>query len=121
MNLAFLLSLQAAAAPAPVPPSPPRIGATDFDLARVKPSASPGDVHSLFGCDRSSGTEIVVCARRAGPAYPLEEMARIFEPGPLRAETGIGHGATANVHVEDFVFPNGQRSHRIMLGVKMPF
>jgi hypothetical protein len=118
MNLAFLLSLQAAATPAP---PAARIGATDFDLAKVRRSASPIDVHSLFGCDRSGGADIVVCARRAGPAYPLEEMARIFEAGPLRAETGLGSGLTGNIHVEDVEFPGGLHSHRIMIGVKMPF
>jgi hypothetical protein len=119
MNLAFLLSLQAAASPAPPPPS--RIAPADFDLARYKPSTPPGDVHSLFVCDDSSNSEIVVCARRAGWAYPLEEMARIFEARPLKAETGIGNGARANVHVEDVEFPNGQHSHRVMVGVKLPF
>jgi hypothetical protein len=121
MSLAFLLSLQAAALPAPLAAAPQRVAATDFDLARYKPSTPPGDVHSLFGCDNSSDHEIVVCARRAGPAYPIEEMARIFEPKPLKAETGIGNGATANVHVEDFEFPNGQHSHRVMVGIKLPF
>lgn len=120
MNLAFLLSLQAAGSPAPPPAAATGIARNDFDLARTRRAASPGDVHSLFGCDRSSG-DIVVCARRAGPAYPLEEMARIYEPKPLRAETGIGNGLTGNVHVEDVAFPNGQHSHRIMIGVKMPF
>jgi hypothetical protein len=119
MNLALLLSLQAAASPAPPPATPQRVGATDFDLAKYKPSAP--DVHSLFACDNSSNAEIVVCARRAGAAYPLEEMARIFEAKPLKAETGIGNGATANVHVEDFEFPNGQHSHRAMVGIKLPF
>ena len=119
MNLAFLLSLQAAASPAPPPAAPFRT--SDFDLARYRRSAPPADVHGLFHCDDSSNSEIVVCARRAGPAYPMEEMARIFEPKPLTAEVGIGHGATANVHVEDVAFPGGLHSHRVMLGVKLPF
>ena len=119
MNLAFLLSVQAAASPAPPPAA--RIGAGDFDLARYRRSAAAPDVHSLFHCDASNEKEIVVCARRAGPAYPLEEMARIFEPKPLKAETGIGGGATANVHVEDVAFPTGLHSKRLMVGIKLPF
>ena len=124
MHLALLLSLQVAAAPAPPPATAPRIGAGDFDLAKVKASAPPGDVHSLFHCDRSGDSAIVVCARRAGPAYPLDEMARIFEAKPLRAETGIGNGATANVHVEQGVppqLPPGVKTNRIMVGIKLPF
>ena len=125
MNLAFLLSVQAAASPAPPPPT--RIGAGDFDLARYRKSAPPPDVHSLFHCDTSNEKEIVVCARRAGPAYPLEEMARIFEPRPLKAETRIG-GAMANVHVEQAEFGadtpsahSGLTSKRVMVGIKLPF
>ena len=128
MNLALLLSLQAAASPAPPPDASSRIGLGDFDLAKLKRSAPPADVHSLFHCDRSGGAEIVVCARRAGPAYPLEEMARIFEAKPLKAEVGIGDGATANVHVEQADFGNatpsahsGLSSKRVMVGIKLPF
>ena len=119
MTLILLMSLQAAASSAPPPPR--RIGIGDFDLARTRPAASRADLHSLFACDNSSNAEIVVCARRAGPAYPIEEMARMFEAKPLKAETGLGHGVTGNVHVEDFEFPNGQHSHRVMVGVKLPF
>ena len=125
MNLAFLLSLQAAAAPAP---AASRIAVSDFDLARHKPSAAPADLHSLFACDRSSGSDIVVCARRAGPAYPLDEMARIFEARPLRAETGLGGGAVAGVHVQQVDFGSdspsahsGLKSNRITIGIKQSF
>ena len=48
-------------------------------------------------------------------------MARIFEPKPLKAETGLGNGLTGNIHVEDVEFPNGQHSKRLMIGVKAPF
>jgi hypothetical protein len=126
MNLAFLLSLQAAASPAPLPAT--RIAAADFDLAKYIRPAPPRDIHSLFVCDRSTGSDIVVCARRAGPAYPIEEMARIFEPRPLRAEAGIGRGTTAGVHVEQAQFGadtpsahSGLTSNRIMVGIKQSF
>jgi hypothetical protein len=121
MTLALLLSLLAAAAPVPAAPVSPPARAIDFDLAKLKRRSPPADVHSLFVCDDLSSTEIVVCAHRAGPAYPLEEMARIFEPKPLKAETGLGNGVTGNVHVEDFVFPNGMHSKRVMVGIKLPF
>src|SRR6185503_10825306 len=90
MKLFLLLSIQAAAAPAPAPST--RIDAIDFDLARIKPSDPAAD------CGRPGGSEIVVCGRRKGYAYPLAEMAKIYEPKPLRAQTDIGNGAIADVH-----------------------
>jgi hypothetical protein len=115
MKLFLLLSLQAAAAPAPAPPASSKVDAIRFDLARVRP-ADP-----LADCDRSDGSEIVVCGRRKAYAYPLDKMAKIYERGPLRAETGIGGGATVDVHVEDAQLGSGLISHRVMLRLKMPF
>ncbi|HEX4739410.1 MAG TPA: hypothetical protein VH331_17820 [Allosphingosinicella sp.] len=114
MKLFLLLSVQAAAAPAPAPPASTKVDAIDFDLARIKPA-------DAADCDRPGGSEIVVCGRRKGYVYPLAEMAKIFEAKPLRAEKGIGNGATARVHVEDATMANGSISHRVMVGIKLPF
>ena len=114
MKLFLLLSVQAAAAPAP-PPST-RVDAIDFDLARVKAPDPPA------ACDdRSQGSEIVVCGRRKTYVYPLDRMAKIFDPKPLRAERDLGGGATAGVHVEQGDLPNGAKSNRLMVGIKLPF
>ncbi len=113
MNLLLLLSVQAAAAPAPAPPT--KIDPIHFDLARVKP-ADP-----VPGCDPAQGSEIVVCGRRRAYAYPLDKMAKIFEAKPLRAVRDIGGGATADVHVEQGDLPNGMKSNRLMIGIKLPF
>jgi len=56
-----------------------------------------------------------------GHVYPLDEMAKIFEPKPLRARTDLGHGATADVHGEQARMPDGRPSNRIMVGIKLPF
>ncbi|MDB5692099.1 MAG: hypothetical protein JWO81_1162, partial [Alphaproteobacteria bacterium] len=118
MSLALLLSFQAAAAAA-APVAPRDVRAVDFDLAKYRSDANQG-VESLFACAPSPGPDIVVCGRRRGGAYPLGEMGRIFEYGPLRAETRIG-GANLDAHVESFTFSNGMISKRLMVRLKLPF
>ena len=118
MSLALLMSFQAAAAPAP-PAAPQDVRAIDFDLARIRSADMPG-IESLFACDRSQGADIVVCGRRGGNAYPLAQMSRIYETGPLRAETRIG-GTTVHAYTESVGFPSGRISKRIMFGIKLPF
>ena len=116
MKLVFLLGLQAAT---PAPPAAPRVDSVHFDLAKAGQTRDRG-VHGLFACDRS-GPDVVVCGHRAGPAYPLAEMARIYEPKHIRAEMGLGNGATGDVHTEQVVMPNGRISKRILVGLKLPF
>ena len=99
---------------APAPAASAKVEAIDFDLARVKPS-DPADA-----CDgRSQGSDIVICGRRKPPALPLDAMANIYEPKPLRAQLGLGGGATADV--EQVGLPNGAVSKRLMVRIKMPF
>ena len=112
MALTLLLALQAAAAPAPA------LLEIDFDLARYS------QVELGLGsgaCRRDDPSEIVVCARRGGGAYPLEEMARIFEPGRLVAETRLIGNLTGGVRVERAVLGNGEVSNRVMVGLRLPF
>ena len=111
MNLALLLSIQAAAAGAPTGAAPMPV---DFDLSRYK-APEPG-------CGDASGAEILVCGRRPdGGDYPFEAMERIFRDKPLVAEIGIGGGAKARAYTEGVALPNGMISKRIMIGVKVPF
>lgn len=111
MNLALAIALQAA-----VPSSPIREVPADFDVSKVKPA----DPARSCGSQRSD--EIVVCGRRPGNgSYPLEEMAKIFERDPLKAETSIGGGATARAYVESVEMPGGQRSKRFMIGTGLKF
>lgn len=109
MALILLFALQAAAQAGSAALLP-----VDFDLAAVRP-AEPDDCGG-------GGSEIVVCGRRAnGGAYPLEAMARIFEPKPLVAETALGGGVTGRVFVDSVTMPDGQVSKRAMVGLKMKF
>jgi hypothetical protein len=114
MKLFLLLSVQAAAAPAPAP-APVKVEPIDFDLAKVKP-ADPCDDRA-----QGQGSEIVVCGHRKPYAYPLEAMAKIYEPKPLRAQVGLGHGATGDVHVEQVELGPGLKTNRVMVGIKLPF
>ena len=114
MSLAMMMLLQAAA-------SPPPLQAIDFDLGRYRPA----DEDMLSGrrtCDRSDPSAIVVCARRQGGAYPLEEMARLFEPGRLIAETRLAPGVMGDVHVEAGpASDRGVTPQRVMVRARIPF
>jgi hypothetical protein len=115
MTLPLLLALQAAAAPAPAPAT--SIPEIDFDLARYS--------QSELGLGRSAcrrdATEIVVCAPHSRGDDPLEEMARLFEPGRLVAETRLMGNLVGGVRVERAVLGNGEVSNRILVGVRLPF
>ena len=114
MPLVLLMALQAAAPAA-------RVLDVDFDLARYS------EVELGLGrgaCNRADSSAIVVCARRGHGAYPLAEMARIFEPHRhLVAETGLTGNLSGNVHVErgDFATDRGAVPQRIMVGLRLPF
>jgi len=110
-----LLLALAAAPESPAPAAPVDVRTIDFDLGRYKPSPPPG-------CGSAeAATEILVCGRRLSTAYPLEEMARQFEPGPNDAETGLFGPVRGGAHVERHVFSNGMEANRIMFGIKLPF
>jgi hypothetical protein len=114
MAAAFLIALQAAAAasPAPAAPTPVAPIPLDFDLARAAQAAD---------CGIQSSALIVVCGRLSPRnAYPLEEMARRYERGPLRAEFGVG-GATGRVYTEQVDFGMGNVSRRVMFGIRSRF
>jgi hypothetical protein len=111
--LALLLALQAAAA------APSGAIALDFDLAKLRPAED--DPEFRRACRGRDPTEIVVCGRRPGPDYPIEEMERLFREKPVRAEWDIGGGAQARVFVDQVEMPGGQVSKRIMFGIRTPF
>lgn len=115
MALAWLIAVQAAAAGAPGPAVP-----IDFDLAGLPTGA--GEDAFRIGCRRGGDTdEIVVCARRRGGDYPMEEMARRFAFTPPVAETGIAPNTSARAYVEQVELGSGQVSKRAMVGVKLRF
>ena len=118
MPIALMLALQAAAAPPPPPPPPLLV--LDFDLARL-----PAPALDVTGqaCRREPDDTITVCGRRARGAYPLAEMARIFEPGRLIARTRVAGNLTGDVHVErgENAADRGAVPNRVMLGLRLPF
>jgi hypothetical protein len=119
MALALMLVLQAAAAQsAPAPPAP---AAIDFDLARYR-SADTDPWSIDRRCRSTDPSTVVVCARRRGGGYPMEEMERLFAVEPLVAEVGIGGGgATARAYVESVPMNRGEVSNRVMVGIRLPF
>ena len=75
MSLALMLVLQAATVP---PTAAPALAAIDFDLARL----ARFDLGlGPRGCDRTDPSASVNMRPPAAGSYPLEAMAREFEPG----------------------------------------
>jgi hypothetical protein len=122
MSLALMLVLQAAvpppARPAP-PPPPPLVVPIDFDLARYR----PGDFGAANrACRNGDAAAIVVCGRRTSAgAYPLDEMAAIFEPRPFVAEIGLVGNLRAGAFVEAVELAPGVVSNRFLVGIRLPF
>src|ERR1044072_1033468 len=113
MSLVRAMLIQPAA---PAPPAP--LAAIDFDLARYRPA---GDWTPGPHCDRADPLAITVCGRRSRGTYPLEEMALIFEPRPIRPETGITGNVRGDIHGESVALDRGAVSNRVMLRVGIPF
>jgi hypothetical protein len=111
MSLTLILALQAAAAhPAPV------LAPIDFDLARLRPVE-----FGLGRCGRADPSAIIVCGRRSRGAYPLGDMAAIFEPRPIRAEAGFGGNLIGRVFGQSVELDRGAVSNRAMIGIRLPF
>jgi hypothetical protein len=114
MALTLLLALQAAADPS----GGRAVAPVDFDLARAK----PGEPVLRRACTGASPGEIVVCGRPPpGGDYPLEEMAKIYESGPLDSEVSLGDGVRGSVTVSSVEMPGGQISKRVMVNVGVKF
>jgi hypothetical protein len=114
MPLILMLALQAAAAPAPA--APPSLAAIDFDLASYSRSALGGDA-----CRRDDASAIVVCARHGAGDYPLAQMARIFEPGRIVAQTRLTGNLVGDVHGESVTLDRGAVSNRAMARLTLGF
>ena len=133
MSLILALGLQAAAVATPAAPAPPPAATTnaprwamiapaaqqgdplDFDLARYRASGEGS-------CAGAGAGDVLVCGPRRGRGdYPLDYWDRVFAEPPLRAEVGLGGGATGDVHVEQHDFGNGRVARRVMVGIKLPF
>jgi hypothetical protein len=87
-------------------------GAEDFDLSRAK-SRQP--------CSATSAEAIVVCGRRAKAQEVIVRNPGQFESRQLRAETGLGSGATLDMHAEQHSRPDGRSGPAVMVRIKTPF
>jgi hypothetical protein len=115
MSLSLILALQAA-----TPAAPAALAAIDFDLARLPPAGfEPWSTGRR--CAGGDPEAITVCGRRTGGAYPLDEMARIFEPRPLRAEMNVADNMIADAHVEAGPMDRGAVSNRAMVRLRLGF
>lgn len=121
MELALILLLQTAAAPADASSA---WEAIDFDLARYRPDGDD-EGFAIRACPRGADpAAIVVCGRRGGGgagAYPMAQMERRYGPRPLIAEVGVAGDLRANLHVEAAAMDRGAVSNRVMIGLKLPF
>lgn len=115
MSLSLILALQAA-----TPAAPLALAGIDFDLARFRPAgAAPWGTGRR--CRIGDPETITVCGRRAGGAYPLDEMALIFAPRPLRTEMNVADNMTADVHLEAGPTDRGAVSNRAMVRLRLGF
>jgi hypothetical protein len=118
MSVALLIAFQAAAAPAPTPaadPKPVDFRTIDFDLSRYRPTPA--------ACAPSPG-DILVCGRRPAGSLSAAEMARLarlYEQGPIDAETGLVGNVRGRVYTEEVPMPGGQVSKRVLVGIRLPF
>jgi hypothetical protein len=121
MSLALLISLQAAAAPVAPPAAADRpvdIRKIVFDLSLYRPAPRP-----MFGCTPDPGG-ILICGRRPAGSLGAAEMARmakLYEQGPVDAETGLFGKVRGRVYTEEVAMPQGQVSKRAMIGIRLPF
>jgi hypothetical protein len=113
MSLALLIALQAAS---PSEPPTADIRKIDFDLSLYRLRPAPG-------CSPAPG-DILVCGRRPAESLSADEMARLaklYEQGPMDAETGLFGPVRGRIYTEEVAMPGGQVSKRAMIGIRLPF
>jgi hypothetical protein len=124
MLLVLALALQSGSVAA----SSPAYHHIDFELAGDgTPDVASGIVQS---CRRGNDpSAITVCGRRAGGAYPLRQMDRVYGPEPLMAETHIAGNVRGSIHMRAANLDPASTdssmsediSNRVMVGVQQPF
>ena len=113
MAVALIFALQAVAGPGMSESMP-------LDLSEMRSSGASGLTRPR--CGEGDGSEIVVCARRSDEArYRIAPPATQYDPPNVRAEAGLGGGATVGVYAHSVELPGAQTSNRIMITLKLPF
>lgn len=108
---------------ADLPPLPPALIASDFDLAEAGEEDGSIDLRTIRPrCPTSKAGEIVVCARdpEEGRARRLPDTYAVDEALP-RAEIDVGGGVSLDLHLDGGTLPNGYTANRVMVGVKFKF
>ena len=92
-------------------------------LAFLTLAASVAPAGSADDCDRSRGTDIVICGSRTGPnPYRLPQLPQKYDPKQIRAETDVIPGVKTRAHVDTVAAtPDGYRSNRAMVTFSLPF
>ena len=106
MALLLLASPSEPKLPEPLMPSP-----AGFDLGKVK---------SVRPCGWSAQVAIVVSGHLKFDEIVVRDAGR-FASRPVRAEVKLPGGATADMHAEQHVMPDGKSAPALMVSVKVPF
>ena len=93
-----------------------------FLLLSAAPSAASDPVAPPPSCERPAGNEIVVCGPRPGESpYRMPKIAKDYRKPPLRAETQLAQGVSADAHVESRALPDGNVGKALMMTIKLKF
>ena len=92
-------------------------------LAFVTLAASAAPPATADDCNRSHGTDIVICGSRTGPnPYRLPALPQRYDPKQIRAETDVIPGVKTRAHVDTVAAtPDGYPSNRVMVTFSLPF
>jgi hypothetical protein len=74
-------------------------------------------------CNRSGGTDIVICGSRTGESpYRLPRLPQRYDPKQIRAETDAIPGVKTRAHVDTVAATaDGYPSNRVMVTFSLPF
>lgn len=93
-----------------------------FLLLSAAPPAASAQTTPPPPCERPTGNEIVVCGPPRGESpYRMPKIAKDYRKAPLRAETQLAQGVSANAHVESRAMPDGNVGKALMLTIKLKF
>ena len=107
-----IMALLLLAAPSePKLPEPLMQGAAGFDLKNIKRERS---------CGAGAEDAIVVCGHSKSDEIVVRDAGR-FASRPVRAEVKLPGGASADMHAEQHVMPDGKSAPALMVTVKVPF
>ena len=92
-------------------------------LALLTLAATAAPAAAADDCDRSSGTDIVICGSRTGESpYRLPKLPQRYDRKQIRAETNVIPGVNTRAHVDTVAATaDGYPSNRVMVTFSLPF